>query len=421
MEFNSYFSGMENYPNYPINDQIPSSQSLKNKVLAQMKARNDNYFSNRPSLSQYIQDAEEKQRTNTAKQVALLESQKLLNKAASSKVAANTMKNIVEPGIDAAMLIEGGGLAKNAIKSGLKSMSKKAVTGLSNIEIKNIDDLLQMDSDKIEKLTGLDKDYWELMKNRYPAERVQRSLQSKLFSGNTHITSAPDLKDNSFADYIVDRSKKKQEDWLNSDEWLKRRINATGESEKDAIIAKNSMLDKLKNTKTLLKNIENYPTSSVGFATSENNNPIIYLGADKNLAGLKNTAQHELIHASNAWNPEYTMKGIPFKKIPYESEDASVRGVVDYLNIPAEQQVRGVQALNYLKDKNIWKKGEITDEMVNHLKRNAGFHGDVPNDVANLVSNFSKDDLKNFLNKVYVSVPAVVGAAKLKSMKKNEK
>jgi len=300
-------------------------------------------------------------------------------------------------------------------------MNKKAVAGLSNIEIKNIDDLLKMDSDKIEKLTGLDKEYWELMKNRYPADRVQRSLQSKLFSGNTDITSAPDLKDNSFADYIVDRSKKKQEDWLNSDEWLKRRINATGESEKDAIIAKNSMLDKLKNTKTVLKNIENYPTSYVGFATSENNNPIIYLGADKNLAGLKNTAQHELIHASNAWNPEYTMKGIPFKKIPYESEDASVRGVVDYLNIPAEQQVRGVQALNYLKDKNIWKKGEITDEMVNHLKRNAGFHGDVPNDVANLVSNFSKDDLKNFLNKVYVSVPAVVGAAKLKSMKKNEK
>jgi len=116
---------MENYPNYPINDQIPSNQSLKNKVLAQMKARSDNYLSNRPSLSQYIQDAEEKQRTNTAKQVALLESQKLLNKAASSKMAANTLKNIVEPGFDAAMLIEGGGLAKNAIKSGLKSMSKK--------------------------------------------------------------------------------------------------------------------------------------------------------------------------------------------------------------------------------------------------------------------------------------------------------
>jgi hypothetical protein len=118
---------MESYPNYPINDQIPSNQSLKNKVLAQMKARSDNYLSNRPSLSQYIQDADEKQRTNNAKQVALLESQKLLNKAASSKVAANAMKNIVEPGIDAAMLIEGGVLAKNAIKSGLKSMSKKAI------------------------------------------------------------------------------------------------------------------------------------------------------------------------------------------------------------------------------------------------------------------------------------------------------
>jgi 2',3'-cyclic-nucleotide 2'-phosphodiesterase (5'-nucleotidase family) len=140
---------MESYPNYPINDQIPSSQLLKNKVLAQMKARNDNYFSNRSSLSQYIQDAEEKQRTNTAKQFSLLESQKPLNKAASSKVAANAMKNIVEPGIDAAMLIEGGGLAKNAIKSGLKSMSKKAVvngkTRISSAEAEKIMADLQSD------------------------------------------------------------------------------------------------------------------------------------------------------------------------------------------------------------------------------------------------------------------------------------
>lgn len=409
---------MENYPNYPINDQIPSNLSIRNRVLAQMQARNTNYLANRPSISQYVTKLNEQARFNKAKQLQIEENNKLFNKAASSKIAANAMKNIVEPGFDVATLIEGGGLAKAAIKSKLKSMTKK---GLSNIEIKNIDDLLKMNSDKIEKLTGLDKDYWELMKNRYPADRVQRSLQSKLLSGNTHITSAPNLEENSFANYIVDRSKKKQEDWLNSDEWLKRRINATGESEKDAIIAKNSMLDKLKNTKTVLKNIENYPTSSIGFATSEGDNPIVYLGADKNLAGLKNTAQHEFIHASNSWNPEYTMKGIPFKKIPYESEDASIRGAIDYLNIPEEQQVRGVQALNYLKDKNLWKKGEITDEMVNHLKINSGLGGDVPYDAASLISNLSTNDLKNFLNKVYVSIPAVAGAAKLKSMKKNEK
>jgi hypothetical protein len=29
MEFNSYFSGMENYPNYPINDQIPSVEAAR--------------------------------------------------------------------------------------------------------------------------------------------------------------------------------------------------------------------------------------------------------------------------------------------------------------------------------------------------------------------------------------------------------
>jgi hypothetical protein len=408
---------MENYFNYPINDQIPSNQSLKNNILAQMQARNANYFANRPTLSQYIPKIGDQERFNLAKQLGIEESQKFLNKAASSKIATKAMKNIIEPGFDAAMLIEGGGLAKNAIKSRLKSMTKK---GLSNIEIKNIDDLLKMDSDKIEKLTGLDKDYWELMKNRYPADRVQRSLQSKLFSGNTHITSAPNLINNNKANLMVEEAKKKQQDWLNSDEWLKRRINATGESQKEATLARDAMLDKLKNTKTILKDIENYPSSQLGFATTENDSPLVYLGADKNLSTLKNTAQHELIHASNAWNPEYTMKGIPFKKIPYESEDASIRGVVDYLNIPEEQQARGLQALNYLKDKNLWKKGEITDEMVNHLKKNSGWGGDVPNDAASLISNLSTNDLKNFLNKVYVSIPAAAGAAKLKSMKKNE-
>lgn len=408
---------MEN-PIYPINDQIPSSKSIRNRVLSQMQARNANYLRNRPSISQYIPKNGDQERFNAVKQATFEESQKFLNKAANSKIAANTMSNIIEPGFNAAMLIEGGGLAKNAIKSGLKSMTKK---GLANIEIKNVDDLLKLNSDKIEQLTGLDKDYWQLFKEKYPAERVQKSLQSKLFSGNTHISAAPNLINNNEANLIVKEAKKKQENWLNSDEWLKRRINATGESQKEAILARNSMLDKLKNTKTILKDIENYPSSQLGFATSENNNPLVYLGADKKLSTLKNTAQHELIHASNAWNKDYTMKGIPFKKIPYESDNAQIKGVVDYLNQPEEQQVRGVQALNYLKDKNLWQRGEITDDMINHLKRNSGLGGDVPNDVSNLISNFSNNDLKNFLNKVYVSIPTIGGAIKLKSMKKNEK
>ena len=196
MEFNSYFSGMENYPNYPINDQIPSSQSLKNKVLAQMKARNDNYFSNRSSLSQYIQDAEEKQRTNTAKQVALLELQKPLNKAASSKVAANAMRNIVEPGIDAAMFIEGGGLAKNAIKSGLKSMSKKAIvngkTRLSSAEAEKIMANLQSDFLlKPNKIKEADEAFLDF-KNRISTPEGEKRMKSLL--GNEYNVVKKDIE-----------------------------------------------------------------------------------------------------------------------------------------------------------------------------------------------------------------------------------
>ena len=174
---------MESYPNYLINDQIPSNQSLKNKVLAQMKARNDNYLSNRSSLSQYIQDAEEKQRTNTAKQVALLESQKLLNKAASSKVAANTMKNIVEPGIDAAMLIEGGGLAKNAIKSGLKSMSKKVAADEAASTITSKGTTRYFDK------AGKELPYTTSMRSMEEVKNYNQGLKGQFKTGSTEAPS----------------------------------------------------------------------------------------------------------------------------------------------------------------------------------------------------------------------------------------
>ena len=176
---------MEN-PIYPINDQIPSNQSLKNKVLAQMQARNNNYLANRASISQYVPKFDEQVRLNETKQRQQQENNKFLNKAASSKIAVNAMRNIIEPGIDAAMLIEGGGLAKNAIKSiaksKLKSMSKKSVTGsaeklgLDWKDIEKYDPAFYLKSNKIKEADQVLLDF----RNRIATPEGEKRMKNLL-------------------------------------------------------------------------------------------------------------------------------------------------------------------------------------------------------------------------------------------------
>ena len=187
---------MENYSNYPINDQIPSNLSIKNRVLAQMQARNANYLANRPYISQYVPKLNEQARLNKVKQLQIEENNKLFNKAASSKVAANAMKNIVEPGLDAAMLIEGAGLANKTVKSGLKSMSKKAIvnskTRLSSAEAEKI--MADLESDfllKPNKIKEADEAFLDF-KNRISTPEGEKRMKSLL--GNDYNVVKKDIE-----------------------------------------------------------------------------------------------------------------------------------------------------------------------------------------------------------------------------------
>ncbi len=248
---------------------------------------------------------------------------------------------------------------------GLKNIKKSSV----NLGINNLDDLLNASSEEVKNLTGQDKSFWThiIKKDKVKADKFLQSKLSPLRLDK--INKAPTIID---ADYtnIVDKAKKKQEDWLKSDEWLKRRMEATGENRSKAIIARSTMLNKLKKTETELKDITNLDSFVQGFANSKQDIPKVTVGIDKNNPKLfSEFANHEYIHASNAWNPGYTMKGIPFKNIKTTSINPQIQKTVKYLNDPVEQQVRGVRALNHLENKGLWKTGNVSDEAIEVLKK----------------------------------------------------
>ena len=449
---------MESYPNYPINDQIPSNQSLKNKVLAQMKARSDNYLSNRPSLSQYIQDAEEKQRMNTAKQIAIEESQKPFNIIAGSKVAANAMKNILEPGFDAAMLIEGGGLAKNAIKSGLKSMSKKVAADeiASNIAASygrtsegNKKYFLKQFTDSEgnagktipwnrETNASMQQEYVDNLKNYYNSAGFKNIMKKHY----------PDVDLNQYVNKTLDNLKKE----------------AIYSPEPTSIGAGGTYTPKqyLVNDRVRLGN----PTFKTKVIDANENKFLDEKTGISKVADL-GSLQHELNHQrTNADEllPDYLTKNHLQENLKKGNfTDKELSEFKNYYSNPTEFEVRSRIMKEDLKNAGIvdyFKTDEITPEHINKLleishepsaefKEFAKIHkkwkaGEVPNkdyyeakikfqnsDDANqnnymtkdsheLLRYFTPEFLSKNLNKLPL-VGAAIGTSKLNSMKKNEK
>ena len=82
---------------------------------------------NRTTMSQYTPKAGEQERLNAEKSARLEEANKPLNKAASSKYAANAMNNIVEPMIAIEAGIGGGKLIKAGAEAAGKYLTEKTV------------------------------------------------------------------------------------------------------------------------------------------------------------------------------------------------------------------------------------------------------------------------------------------------------
>ena len=282
----------------------------------------------------------------------------------------------------------------------------KNISGEELLELKgkvgDVDDLMKLSSDEIESLTDLDKIFWESIISKHGQEKANKFLGRKLHSaGKVQLEDAPKYIDSDgIIETVKNTSKKRQQDWLNSDEWLTRRIKATGETTKEAKMARGTMLHRLKTSEVELKNTTGLITDKYGFAyTPKEGVSQVTLAVDKtNKKALEGNLNHEIIHASNAWNTDYTMKGINFQKILPESENAGVINTVNYLNKKPEMQVRGVRALAELKNKGLWNSGDVSDKAIDYLKMNTH---DLPNDVTNIVVNLDKTKLKKFLNSVY--------------------
>lgn len=267
----------------------------------------------------------------------------------------------------------------------------------------------------------LKKDWLRGYKEVKVDPKIGNTSENNVFALNSdiagnHILSAPDALPSIEARTAIEEGRQVQVDWLNSDEWLRRRMSATGESEGRAKVAKSMMLKKLSDAKVQVKNLKDYHTTQRGISVHRpDSDPLVVIGDDGNYGRMKDISNHEMIHASNAWSPEYTMKGIPFETIPYTSENPLVRKTIDYLNRKPEQQVRGVRLLQFMNDDGIWQHGkEVTNDMIKKLKTSKN----IPQDVRSLTSSFNDEQLKNFLNKVYTI--GLISTPMLEVYNKNE-
>ena len=203
-------------------------------------------------------------------------------------------------------------------------------------------------------------------------------------------------------------------DWVKSDEWLKRRMAASGESLQEAQKAQKMFRRNLQKTYLNVDIVDNLGEGTQGIYTKGSS----FADFDPRIT-LKNNpdnifyeaATHEFHHAANTGTPEYFMKGLS----PIQLEDFSNVNpkFYKYLSALPEQQVRGVKALQFLEKSKQWKPGElINEDHIDFLKRNyQGRNTSTPTpfDVFQLANNYkNKSEFVDFLNKVYVPAGAAL-------------
>ena len=284
---------------------------------------------------------------------------------------------------------------------------------------KNIDELLTLPEDEILNLTGKDKWVWENFKNSsLPKERIEKELARALSREESLISqfTVPQNKVPKETRNLVKEGRKDAINWIESDEWLKRRIKATGESKEQAEAMRKTMLEDLKSTTVDFKNVQGKKVSEQGFKyIDQEGTQRIALGFGDDIINknLRGNAEHEFIHAATT-NPR-AFQGIKMENIyPEITKDLgpNMKTFLEYLNKNPEKQVRGVKALQHLKKSGKWDgSSEITDDMVNSLMERATNRG-VDYDVLQLVSNVKdKKTLKDFLNNVYTASGIIAGGA----------
>ena len=222
---------------------------------------------------------------------------------------------------------------------------------------------------------------------------------------------------------IVAEQNSKALKWVKSDEWLNRRIKASGESLDEAKKAQRmarTNLNKIYLQDVIIKDAAGYKGSTAGFywntGDEYGNVGRIALGYHGDNKAFANSAFHEMLHAATLGSDKsnFFTKGI--KSIPLEgSGDNFLKYVKSSgINKMEEQRVRGVKMLDFLEKNKQWKYGEpIGDEQVKFLKESTYYRSNpkLPNDDASLVVNATKDNLKDLLNTAYIGIGAVSGTS----------
>jgi hypothetical protein len=241
----------------------------------------------------------------------------------------------------------------------------------------------------------------------------------------------------------IDQMVKRESDWINSDEYLKRRMVASGETAEQVKADVAKITERFKRTNILTAPIEGnvagfyrkeYTPNSVSkqMFGKQTINPKIVVGddvpRDEGLATLDHEIKHAWSQTSNS-EPNYT--GYPRIKLGNWFQ-RNIPGLgktadnIEYLNRPQEQQVRNLMLLDHIEQLEGVKRGDqissknlynfinkiSQEDKVNDYARRYSDIADYINQIASKYGNDksypARKRLLDALNKSY-AVPGAVG------------
>jgi hypothetical protein len=241
---------------------------------------------------------------------------------------------------------------------------------------------------------------------------------------------------------IIDNYTKREIDWLNSEEAIKRNMTATGKS-REAVIKENNEIIKQLN-KTTLNVLDDKADMAAGVYSQNKKNPVINLFNTGNEEQLLNVADHEIKHAVSqqairshdglidlVTNPYKKYPTVNVKKwydnfIPGETtskwaSNAPEQQVVSKRIMDLVEKTQGVKRGTQLTDDNI--KG-VTDLLNKEIKNGNPQNSDIVAMLSSFKSKFGKNYypiVKDMVNKAYLAPVAIGAAALYKKNNKNKK
>jgi hypothetical protein len=269
----------------------------------------------------------------------------------------------------------------------------------------------------------LKQDWWQGYK---PIEVPTSSLENS-YPSFKQITNAPE---NINAEHLAGLIKR-EADWLRSPEYLKRKMNATGRSEASIKKESEEIINHINNTS--IDYTGTNESMNVGLYSPGKNPKIrVFDGIPEypysDHPFYTGTLDHEVKHAfsESAYTSNKALDFIQntgYKNYPKANLNKTfgdrVKSAFDmnWANLSAEQQVTGRRMMDVIeKDQGIKRGTELTDANIDQLVESLKLNRYVDDDIYHVATQFKRkfgDDykkhLKDFLNKAWMSVPAVIG------------